>query len=72
MFGGMMPGGLVDVVLEVTPPDGAAPYTTHMRMAFSTPERRARIATPGTRLPIRFDPATPTHVAIDKAALDPD
>ncbi|MEY9856123.1 hypothetical protein ABH935_001727 [Catenulispora sp. GAS73] len=56
---------------EVTPPTGE-PYTTHTRLVFSTPERRARIATPGTRLPIRFDPTRPTRVEVDKTALDLD
>jgi hypothetical protein len=41
-------------------------------MAFSTPERRALVATPGTRLPVRVDPAAPTRVVIDKAALNLD
>lgn len=70
-FGRIVPGGIVDLTLEVTPPTGE-PYTTHTRLVFSTPERRARIATPGTRLPIRFDPTRPTRVEVDKTALDLD
>lgn len=57
--------------LEVTPPDGA-PYTTQARAVFSTPERRARVATPRTRLPVRIDPAMPMHIEIDRTALDLD
>ncbi|MEZ0112031.1 hypothetical protein ABH920_006050 [Catenulispora sp. EB89] len=70
-FGRIVPGGIVDLTLEVMPPTGE-PYTTHTRLVFSTPERRARIATPGTQLPIRFDPTRPTRVEVDKTALDLD
>lgn len=68
-FGTMAPGGVADLTLEVAPPDGTV-YTTHMRLFFSTPERRARIAVPGTRLPVRIDPNRSTHVEFDKAAFD--
>ena len=67
-FGQIVPGGIVDMTLEVTPQQGA-PYTTHTRLVFSTPERRARIATPGTRLPIRIDPTRPMRIEVDKTAL---
>ena len=71
VFGAAIPGSIVDLTLEVTPPDGA-PYTAHTRLVFSTPERRARIAAPGTRLPIQIDPNRPTHIEVDKTALDLD
>ena len=70
-LGNLMPGAIVDLTLEVAPPDGDG-YTTHTRLAFSTPERRARIAAPGTRLPIRIDPKRRMHVEVDRAALDLD
>jgi hypothetical protein len=70
-FGNLTPGGIVDLTLEVAPPDGDA-YTTHTRLVFSTPERRARITAPGTRLPIRIDPNRRMRVEVDKAALDLD
>ena len=66
---GMVPGGLVDLTLEVTSPESPAPYTAHTRLAFSTPQRRAMLSTPGTQLPVRIDPATPTHVVIDTSEL---
>jgi hypothetical protein len=69
MMAGMVPGGLVDLVLEVTSPESPAPYTAHTRLAFSTPQRRAMLSTPGTQLPVRIDPATPTHVVIDTSEL---
>lgn len=71
MFGDAMAGSLVDLTLEVTPPDGV-PYPARARLVFSTPERRARIAAVGTRLPIRIDPTRRAHVEIDTAALNLD
>jgi hypothetical protein len=71
LFGDAMAGGIVDLTLEVTPPDGV-PYPARARLVFSTPERRARIAEVGTRLPIRIDPTRRTHVEIDTAALNLD
>lgn len=70
-FANLMPGTIVDLTLQVAPPDGDG-YTTHTRLVFSTPERRARIAAPGTRLPIRIDPNRRTHVEVDRTALDLD
>jgi hypothetical protein len=62
------PGGTVDLLLEVNPP-GHAPYTTHLVVGFSTPERRTRVATVGTRLPVRVSPSRPGKIAIDTVAL---
>ncbi|WP_194896405.1 hypothetical protein [Catenulispora pinisilvae] len=67
--GGMVPGGVVDMTLEVTPPDGGDRYPAQLRMAFSSPERRAQVATPGTEIPVLVDPNLPTHVVIDKDAF---
>jgi hypothetical protein len=57
-------GGIVDVTLEVRRADGSG-YTTRTRLSITTPERRAAVATPGTRLSVRIDPNDPTRVEID-------
>jgi hypothetical protein len=62
------PGGSVDLLLEVTRPGGDR-YTTHLVVGFSTPERRARVAAVGTRLPVRVSPGKPGKIAIDTTAL---
>ncbi len=62
------PGGTVDLLLEVVRPGGDR-YTTHLVVGFSTPERRARVATVGTRLPVRVNPDRPDKIAIDTTAL---
>jgi xanthine/CO dehydrogenase XdhC/CoxF family maturation factor len=62
------PGGTVDLLLEVIRPGGDR-YTTHLVVGFSTPERRARVATVGTRLPVRIDPDKPGKIAIDTTVL---
>jgi hypothetical protein len=62
------PGGTVDLLLEVTRPGGDR-YTTHLVVGFSTPERRARVATVGTRLPVRINPDKPSKIAIDTTVL---
>jgi hypothetical protein len=38
-------------------------------VGFSTPERRARVAVVGTRLPVRISPDKPGKIAIDTAVL---
>jgi hypothetical protein len=58
------PGGIVDMTLNVLLSDGYK-YSTKARVAFSTPERRTRATERGIELPIRVDPADPTHVVID-------
>jgi hypothetical protein len=58
------PGGFMDVTLEVRRGDGSS-YTTHTRLSVTTPERRAAVTTPGTRLSVRIDPNDPTRVEID-------
>ena len=57
------PGGIADLTLEITRADGSV-YTAPARLSFATPERRAAVATPGTRLRVRIDPNLPTRVAI--------
>ena len=69
MMAGMVPGGLVDLTLDVTSQESFEPYTVRTRLAFSTPQRRARVSTPGTRLPVLIDPAAPTRVVIDTATF---
>jgi hypothetical protein len=63
MPGFAAPGGAIDVTLEVRRADGSI-YTTHTRLSVITPERRAAVATPGTRLTVRIDPNDPTRVQI--------
>jgi hypothetical protein len=65
--GFLPPGGQADITLEITKNDGSF-YTATTRIAFSTPERRASIATPGNRLPVRIGPANPSRVVIDMTA----
>jgi xanthine/CO dehydrogenase XdhC/CoxF family maturation factor len=62
------PGGTVDLLLEVIRPGGDR-YTTHLVVGFSAPERRARVATVGTRLPVRVNPDEPGKIAIDTTVL---
>ena len=62
------PGGTVDLLLEVMRDVGET-YTTHVVVGFSTPERRARVATVGTRLTVRLDPRDPGKIAIDTTGL---
>lgn len=61
-------GGVVDLTLDITVPDGTR-YTTVTRVGFSTPERRLRVAAPGTQLMVLIDPADRTRVAIDTSGL---
>jgi hypothetical protein len=68
---GMVGGGAagtVDLTLDVALPPGPG-WTTTMRIAFSTPARRAAIATPGVRLPVLVDPDAHDHIAIDTSRL---
>jgi hypothetical protein len=58
------PGGIFDLVLDVKLDDGYA-YSTKSRVAFSTPERRAKATGKGTELPVRVDPTDPNRVVID-------
>jgi hypothetical protein len=62
------PAGLFDIVLDVTRPDGSS-YSVQTRVGFSSPERRARVATVGARLPVLIDEADTSAVAIDTNAL---
>jgi hypothetical protein len=63
MPGFAAPSGAIDVTLQVRHADGSI-YTTHTRLSVITPERRAVVATPGTRLTVRIDPNDPTRVEI--------
>jgi hypothetical protein len=58
------PGGQADLTLEITRSDGSI-YMATTQVAFSSPERRASIATLGTRLSVRIDPARPSRVVIE-------
>lgn len=58
------PGGIVDLTLDVRLDNGYE-YGTKTRVAFSTPQRRAKATEKGTELPIRVDPADPSRVVID-------
>jgi len=56
------------LTLDVTPPAGPR-YRTTIRFGFRSPERFAALATAGTQLPLRADPADPRRVTIDLPAL---
>jgi hypothetical protein len=61
------------LTLDVTPSTGTGPagngYRTTIRFGFRSPERFAALATVGTQLPLRADPAEPRRVTIDLPAL---
>jgi hypothetical protein len=65
---GAPPAGLVDLTLDVALPDGGG-YSTTMRIGFSTPQKRAKVATVGLTLPVRVNPAARDQIAIDTAGL---
>ncbi len=58
------PGGIVDLRLEITKPDGSFSIAT-TRIGFSSPEHRAAIAAVGNRLQVRLDPLNPANITID-------
>lgn len=58
------PGGIVDLTLNVRLDDGYE-YGTKTRVAFSTPERRAKATEKGTELPVLVDPDDPNRVVVD-------
>jgi hypothetical protein len=58
------PGAAVDLTLEVRRADGSV-YTARTTLSVPTPEGRAAVATPGTRLSVRIDPTNPARVEID-------
>jgi hypothetical protein len=62
------PAGMVDITLEIRRADGTR-YTAVTRVGFSTAERRARVATPGTQLSVHIDPSDRSRVAIDTTGL---
>jgi len=59
------PGAAVDLTLEVRRADGSI-CTAHTTMSVPTPEHRAAVATPGTRLSVLIDPNDPARVEIDR------
>jgi hypothetical protein len=67
-----MPGGgaagTVDLTLDVTPAAGEG-WTTTLRMAFSTPQNRARVATVGTVLPVFVESRAHDRIALDIASF---
>jgi hypothetical protein len=65
---GAPPAGLVDLTLDVALPDGGG-YATNMRIGFSTPEKRAKVATVGLTLPVLINPAARDQIAIDTGRL---
>jgi hypothetical protein len=56
------------LTLMVTP-ERAEPYEVTIRFGFRSPERFTELATVGTKLPLRLDPAGPLKVTIDLPAL---
>jgi hypothetical protein len=62
------PGGIVDITLDVHGLDGAD-YSATTRVAFSTPQRRARVTQPGTEVPVLVDPANRNRVTIDPTRI---
>jgi hypothetical protein len=67
----MLPGAQASMVwltLIVTP-QGGEPYEVTIRFGFRSPERLAELATAGTKLPLRVDPADSLKVTIDLPAL---
>lgn len=56
------------LTLRVTPYGGAS-YEATIRFGFRSPERFTALATVGTQLPLRVDPADPQVVTIDLPAL---
>ena len=60
--------GTVDITLDVSWPAGSG-WTTTMRIAFSTAEKRARVATVGVTLPVLVNPQAHDRIAIDTTRL---
>ena len=56
------------LTLGVTP-YGGGPYDVTIRFGFRSPERFQALATVGTQLPLRVDPADPRRVTIDLPTL---
>ncbi len=65
---GRVPGGIVDITLDVRGPDGSA-YTATTRVAFSSLERRAKLTQPGIEVPVLVHPANRAHVTIDAGKI---
>jgi hypothetical protein len=65
---GAPPAGLVDLTLDVALPDGGG-YATSMRIGFSTPEKRAKVAAVGLTLPVLVNPGARDQIAIDTSRL---
>jgi len=67
---GMPPGmSQADLTIDVHRPDGTT-YPATTRIGFSTPARRAAIATVGTTLPLLVNPNDPGRLVIDLSRID--
>jgi hypothetical protein len=66
-----LPAGMsqADLTLDVMRSDGST-YAATTRIGFRSPERRAAIATVGTRLPLLVDPNDPGRITVDVARLN--
>lgn len=66
-----LPAGMsqADLTLDVARPGGSN-YAATTRIGFRSPERRAAIATVGTRLPLLVDPNDPGRITVDVARLN--
>ena len=60
------PGAWLTLIVT---PQGGEPYEVTIRFGFRSPERLAELATVGTKLPLRVDPADSLKVTIDLPAL---
>jgi hypothetical protein len=63
-----MPGGWLDLTLEIARADGSN-YSTVMRCPIATPAYRRLLSTAGTRFNVRINPANPNVLAADKSSL---
>ncbi|HEY0805588.1 MAG TPA: hypothetical protein VGD84_11005 [Pseudonocardiaceae bacterium] len=66
-----LPSGMsqVDITLDVSRPDGST-YPATTRIGFSTPARRAAVATVGTTLPLLVDQNDPGRLSVDVARMN--
>lgn len=62
------PAGVADLTLDVHLPGGDR-YSTTMRISFSTPDKRARVAAPGVTLPVLVNRAARDQIVIDTTRL---
>ena len=55
--------------VHIVPENGEAAYDAEQDMAFSTPEKAARLGTVGNKVPIRYDSSDPQCFVTDSIAL---